>query len=188
MRSSYAAWKLGEVERVGLLHVRHDQRARAVGLLHGRSRARGSRARGARRSACRRRRRSSRSSPAPCCSARSTAKPMRCVNETLPPRARARWLLRIWRLISSSLAGTVRTDVAVGTSRLASMLLDDARRRAAQRLGASRRRAPSAPCRCRCRPWARRPARCAARAAAAGGRRGRRARRRRRWHARRAGW
>ena len=48
---------------------------------------------------------------------------MRCVNDTLPPCARARWLLRIWRLTSSSLAGTARTDVAVGTSRLASMLL-----------------------------------------------------------------
>ena len=46
---------------------------------------------------------------------------MRCVNETLPPRVRPRWLLRIWRLTSSSLAGTDRTEVAVGTARLASM-------------------------------------------------------------------
>ena len=46
---------------------------------------------------------------------------MRCVNDTLPPRVRARWLFRIWRLTSSSFAGTERTEVAVGTPRLASM-------------------------------------------------------------------
>ncbi len=40
---------------------------------------------------------------------------------TLPEPVRASWLLRIWRLTSSSLAGTTRTDVAVGTPRLASM-------------------------------------------------------------------
>ena len=54
-------------------------------------------------------------------SARSTAKPMRCVKRPCRRASRARWLLRIWRLTSSSLAGTARTDVAVGTSRLASM-------------------------------------------------------------------
>src|SRR6478736_6665568 len=47
---------------------------------------------------------------------------MRWVNDTLPPRARARWLLMTVRLSMSSLAGTARTEVAVGTSRLASML------------------------------------------------------------------
>ena len=39
---------------------------------------------------------------------------MRWVNETLPPRARARWLLMTVRLSHSSLTGTERTDVAVG--------------------------------------------------------------------------
>src|SRR5215207_9114131 len=47
---------------------------------------------------------------------------MRCVNDTLPPRARARWLLITIRLSNSSLTGTDRTLVAVGTARLASML------------------------------------------------------------------
>ena len=47
---------------------------------------------------------------------------MRWVKLTLAPVVRASWLLRIWRLTSSSLAGTVRTLVAVGTARLASML------------------------------------------------------------------
>src|SRR6478752_5776937 len=47
---------------------------------------------------------------------------MRCVKETLPPRARARWLLMTMRLSQSSLTGTDRTLVAVGTVRLASML------------------------------------------------------------------
>src|SRR5215207_673328 len=47
---------------------------------------------------------------------------MRCVNDTLPPRARARWLLITMRLSNSSLTGTDRTLVAVGTARLASML------------------------------------------------------------------
>ena len=55
-------------------------------------------------------------------SASTSAKPMRWVNDTLPPRARARWLLRTMRLSMSSLAGTARTLVAVGTARLASML------------------------------------------------------------------
>ncbi len=40
---------------------------------------------------------------------------------TFPAPVRASWLLRIWRLTSRSLAGTTRTDVAVGTPRLASM-------------------------------------------------------------------
>src|SRR4051812_37101515 len=40
---------------------------------------------------------------------------MRCVNETFPPRERARWLLMTIRLSASSLAGTARTLVAVGT-------------------------------------------------------------------------
>ena len=34
MSSSYAAWKRGEVEGVGVLDVRDEQRAGAVGLLH----------------------------------------------------------------------------------------------------------------------------------------------------------
>src|SRR5215467_14052285 len=46
---------------------------------------------------------------------------MRWVNETLPPRPRARWLLMTMRLSMSSLAGTERTLVAVGTVRLAAM-------------------------------------------------------------------
>src|ERR1700759_678447 len=40
---------------------------------------------------------------------------MRCVNETLPPRVRFRWFLITIRLSASSLAGTARTLVAVGT-------------------------------------------------------------------------
>src|SRR5919107_3796068 len=46
---------------------------------------------------------------------------MRWVKETLPPRARARWLLMTMRLSHSSLTGTDRTLVAVGTERLRSM-------------------------------------------------------------------
>src|SRR5690625_246828 len=46
---------------------------------------------------------------------------MRWVKETLPPRPRARWLLMTMRLSASSLAGTARTLVAVGTWRLLSM-------------------------------------------------------------------
>src|SRR5919107_905254 len=46
---------------------------------------------------------------------------MRWVKETLPPRARARWLLMTMRLSHSSLTGTDRTLVAVGTLREASM-------------------------------------------------------------------
>src|SRR3954449_8611056 len=48
---------------------------------------------------------------------------MRWVNDTLPPRPRRRWLLMTTRLSISSLAGMARTLVAVGTARLASMLL-----------------------------------------------------------------
>src|SRR5437763_3508748 len=40
---------------------------------------------------------------------------MRWVKETFPPRERARWLLMTMRLSASSLAGTARTLVAVGT-------------------------------------------------------------------------
>ena len=54
-------------------------------------------------------------------SALTSAKPMRWVNDTLPPRARARWLLITMRLSMSSLTGTERTLVAVGTVRLTSM-------------------------------------------------------------------
>src|SRR5215831_16737736 len=46
---------------------------------------------------------------------------MRWVNEVLPPRTRPRWLLMTMRLSMSSLAGTERTLVAVGTVRLAAM-------------------------------------------------------------------
>src|SRR3954451_6417979 len=46
---------------------------------------------------------------------------MRWVKLTLPPRPRARWLLITMRLSTSSLAGTARTLVAVGTSSEASM-------------------------------------------------------------------
>ena len=56
-------------------------------------------------------------------SASTIAKPMRCVNEILPPRPRARWLLMTMRLSTISLAGTARTEVAVGTSSEASMLV-----------------------------------------------------------------
>src|SRR5437764_8635619 len=47
---------------------------------------------------------------------------MMCVNDTLPPRRRRRWLLMTTRLSMSSLAGIARTLVATGTARLASML------------------------------------------------------------------
>src|SRR3954447_17318167 len=46
---------------------------------------------------------------------------MTWVKDTLPPRARDRWLLITMRLSISSLTGTERTLVAVGTVRLASM-------------------------------------------------------------------
>src|SRR6478735_1618787 len=47
---------------------------------------------------------------------------MRWVKLTLPPRERARWLLMTTRLSMSSLAGTARTLVAVGTVSETSML------------------------------------------------------------------
>ncbi len=47
---------------------------------------------------------------------------MMCVKLTFAPVVRASWLFRIRRLTSRSRAGTVRTLVAVGTARLASML------------------------------------------------------------------
>ena len=47
---------------------------------------------------------------------------MMWVKLTLAPVVRASWLFRIRRLTSRSRAGTVRTLVAVGTDRLASML------------------------------------------------------------------
>src|SRR3954470_17118155 len=56
-------------------------------------------------------------------SARTSASPIRWVNETLPPRARARWLLMTMRLSASSFAGTARTLVAVGTVSEAFMFL-----------------------------------------------------------------
>src|SRR5580693_10226082 len=46
---------------------------------------------------------------------------MRWVKETFPPLPRCRWLLMTMRLSMSSLAGTARTEVAVGTERLAAM-------------------------------------------------------------------
>src|SRR5215475_9032754 len=51
------------------------------------------------------------------------AYPIRCVNEILPTRPLARWLLITIRLSMSSLAGIDRTLVAVGTARLAVMLV-----------------------------------------------------------------
>ena len=47
---------------------------------------------------------------------------MMWVKLTFAPVVRASWLFRIRRLTSRSRAGTVRTLVAVGTARLASML------------------------------------------------------------------
>src|SRR6478752_3221362 len=46
---------------------------------------------------------------------------MRWVNDTLPPRAWVRWLLMTVRLSHSSLTGTSRTEVAVGTDSETSM-------------------------------------------------------------------
>src|SRR3954463_6543304 len=51
---------------------------------------------------------------------------MRWVNETFPPRERARWLLMTMRLSARSLAGTARTLVAVGTDSDAFMFLTTA--------------------------------------------------------------
>src|SRR6185369_7990641 len=58
---------------------------------------------------------------------------MRWVKLTLPPRPRARWLLMTMRLSASSLAGTARTLVAVGTCSEASMF--DTMRAATPRIG-----------------------------------------------------
>ena len=55
--------------------------------------------------------------------ARTMAKPMRWVKLTLPCPVRLRYPLMTWRLTSSSLAGTLRKLVAVGTVRLRSMLV-----------------------------------------------------------------
>src|SRR5882757_5977536 len=54
-------------------------------------------------------------------SACTMAKPMRWVKETLPPRARLRWLLMTMRLSNSSFTGIARTEVAVGSSSEACM-------------------------------------------------------------------
>ncbi len=70
-------------------------------------------------------------------SAFTSAQPTRCVKLTLPPRARLRWLLMTIRLSISSLTGTCRTLVAVGTVRLVSMFC-------AVRAGAPRRMTVSA--------------------------------------------
>src|ERR1700712_5007329 len=51
-----------------------------------------------------------------------TAYPIRWVNDTFPPRLRRRKLLITMRLSPMSLAGTARTEVAVGTSSDAVML------------------------------------------------------------------
>ena len=120
------------------------------------------------RSACRRRPRSRSSSPASAARPWRSRNAMRWVKLTLPRPTRFRWLFRIWRLTSSSFAGTVRTDVAVGTSRLASMFstiraaeprerrrglaVHDRRCRGAG--GAASRRAPAAPRWARARRWA----------------------------------
>ena len=74
-------------------------------------------------------------------SALTTAKPIRWVNDTLPPRPRCSALLMTVRLSMSSLAGTARTLVAVGTARLASMLVTT--RAAGPLSGVRRRRRPA---------------------------------------------
>ena len=78
---------------------------------------------------------------------------MMWVKETLPPRARARWLLMTVRLSQSSLTGTERTEVAVGTRQRLVHVLGGAGRGAAQhgvgRVVAGRGRRPSA-----WTPWA----------------------------------
>src|SRR5699024_8382293 len=54
--------------------------------------------------------------------ASTIAHPIRWVEETLPARLRLRWLLMTMRLSNSSLTGTSRTEVAVGTVSDSSML------------------------------------------------------------------
>ena len=61
---------------------------------------------------------------------------MMWVKLTLPPRLRARWLLMTMRLSTSSLAGTARTEVAVGTSSEDSMFVTT--RAPAPRMGCER--------------------------------------------------
>ena len=79
--------------------------------------------------ACPRSRRRRRSSPAARPAPAPRRSPMRWVKLTLPPWvSRRSWLLTIRRLTSSSLAGTVRTEVAVGTARLSSIRLAIGRR------------------------------------------------------------
>src|ERR1700759_4790974 len=73
--------------------------------------------------------------------ARTIAYPSRWVKETLPPRVRLRWLLTTIRLSASSLAGTARTLVAVGSS--SEMFMFFARAAAAPRSRAVRSSAPS---------------------------------------------
>ena len=51
------------------------------------------------------------------------AKPIRWVKLTFMPVVRTSWSFRAARLTSSRRAGTVRTEVAVGTPRLATMLV-----------------------------------------------------------------
>ena len=112
-----------EVERVGVLDARHQQGAAAVALLlvdrepephvlvmddARLARPSASATKAALRAGT-------------SCRARTTAYPMMWVKLTLAPVVRASWLLRIRRLTSSRRAGTVRTLVAVGTPRLASM-------------------------------------------------------------------
>src|SRR5271156_1305679 len=56
----------------------------------------------------------------------TSAYPNRWVKEILPPRVRLSWLLMTIRLSITSLAGTARTLVAVGTSSDADMFLTTA--------------------------------------------------------------
>ena len=82
---------------------------------------------------------------------------MRWVKETLPPRERLRWLLMTMRLSDSSLAGTARTEVAVGIDSELSMFFTT---RAAAPLSGVRGRALRRGLRGRglgaaARPWAR---------------------------------
>src|SRR5690242_8108628 len=69
---------------------------------------------------------------------------MRWVNEIFPPRFRLRKLLMTMRLSAISLAGTARTDVAVGTSSDVVMFLTTIA--AAPRNGVVVRPSPSAAC------------------------------------------
>ena len=65
----------------------------------------------------------------------TTAYPMRWVKLTFPPTVRNSWLFTMVRLTSSSLAGTTRTLVAVGTPSDASMLATILPGRAPEGLG-----------------------------------------------------